>query len=173
MSMQNPLMLLGAVAVFGFVLNAEGKAAKPGDPVILKSPMAGPVATPIAKMTPKPKPSSKPWFKAAEFKSVEMKQYKSMSNRKVIAAVGIDQVIGATSWARQIAELPSGKATGKLGPNSECIELIFTSATGTETIQVLDKRFKTPEGGFYAEKNADEAALYKTIVDLLNPQRPQ
>lgn len=114
---------------------------------------------------------SRPWFNTKECSLLDIKMYQSISRHHVVRAVTVaDQNVIASIMDR-IETIPAdGDMMVSFGPDAEHIELGFTCVgNATQTINIYQKRFKTPSTGFNSRGKSTELALYADIDALLFP----
>ncbi len=111
------------------------------------------------------------WFNSKECIALEIKKYKSISAHEIANAVTIEDSKVVEDIMQRIEHIPmAGDMMVSFGPNAERISLFFHCANKTiQTVNIYQKRFKTPSTGFNSEKNETESSLYSDIDALLFP----
>jgi hypothetical protein len=111
------------------------------------------------------------WFNSKECVALEIKKYKSISAHEITNAVTIEDSKVVEDIMQRIEHIPMvGDMMVSFGPNAERISLFFHCANKTiQTINIYQKRFKTPSTGFNSERNEAESSLYSDIDALLFP----
>nr|MDD3720366.1 hypothetical protein [Candidatus Gracilibacteria bacterium] len=109
------------------------------------------------------------WFDHKNYTSLEIIKYKSISNKKIIKSIKINDKTIIDFIIDEIRKIPSnGDAMIKFGPNAEKIDLIFSGDEGIQTIYIYEKQFKTPSTGFNSNNNI-EKVIYEYINKILYP----
>ncbi|MDB5273845.1 MAG: hypothetical protein JWO58_2212 [Chitinophagaceae bacterium] len=110
------------------------------------------------------------WFQHKECTSLEIKKFRSLANHEVEKNITIEDQDIVQLFMSRIEQIPAGGEMMKsfIG-TAEHIQLIFHGEQGTQTIDIIRKRFKTPSTGFNTHKIEIETSLYEDIDALLFP----
>ncbi len=113
----------------------------------------------------------KQWFNTKECAVLEIKKYKSISVRQVVSAVTINDSKVVKNIMQRIENIPvDGDKMKSFGPDAESIDLFFHCDNKTiQTVEIYQKKFKTPSTGFNSGTNEVELLLYSDIDALLLP----
>lgn len=110
------------------------------------------------------------WFNNADCGLIEINKFKSISDRRVIKSISIEDTEAIKRLMNRIAQLPAnGDMMKKFGPNAEEIDLVLHCGNQKQIIGIFEHQFKTPSTGFNSEKNKIEEDLYRDIDALLFP----
>ena len=111
----------------------------------------------------------RPWFTDKNFTSLEIRKDKSLADHTVVKSVTITDTGYIGKFAARIEAIPpNGDMMISFSGAAECIKLIFFSGDKMQTIDVIQKGFKTPSTGFNI-KNDYENELYAEIDAMLFP----
>lgn len=109
------------------------------------------------------------WFDHKNYTSLEIIKYKSISNKKIIKSIKINDKTIIDFIIDEIRKIPSNwDAMIKFWPNAEKIDLIFSWDEWIQTIYIYEKQFKTPSTGFNSNNNI-EKVIYEYINKILYP----
>lgn len=110
----------------------------------------------------------KTWFNHPPFSSLEIIQFQSISSRSIIESKCLTDAALIQSLVKQIQQIdPNGDMMVSFGPDAEYIRLNFTNNVQQETVEIIQRKFKTPSTGFNSS-NTFEKELYEKIMALLN-----
>lgn len=112
------------------------------------------------------------WFAHHDFHTLVIKQYRSIANPRVLKSfVTHDNTLIQRVIAR-IEEIPTiGDIKAVFDEKSDKTDVIFSNATETCVIEILNHRFKIPALASYAGNNEFEGVLYEDIDTLIHPSR--
>lgn len=111
-----------------------------------------------------------PWFQTKECQELTIKKYKSISEHQVTASILIKDQPSIQKLIARIESLdPNGDEMISFGPKAESIDLTFQCKDKSQTIEIYQKKFKTPSTGFSSSKSEVESKLYQDIDGLLLP----
>lgn len=112
------------------------------------------------------------WFAHHDFHTLVIKQYRSIANPRVLKSfVTHDNTLIQRVIAR-IEEIPTlADIKAVFDEKSDKMDIIFSNATETYVIEVLNHRFKIPTIASYAGNNEFEDALYEDLDTLIHPKR--
>lgn len=112
----------------------------------------------------------RPWFSNKNCSCLEVKKLKSISQRKVIKSIKIEDPHVIQNFMARIEEIPAnGDMMKSFGPQAEEIDLVFYCGDQSQTIEIFNQQFKTPSTGFNSERKEIEEHLYSDINTLLFP----
>lgn len=110
------------------------------------------------------------WFNDTDCHLIEINKLKSISDRKVIKSISIEDSNAIKSMMNRIAQIPAdGDMMKSFGSNAEEIDLVFHCKNQKQIIEIFEHRFKTPSTGFNSPENKIEDDLYQDIDALLFP----
>ena len=109
-----------------------------------------------------------PWFHNRQSTLLEIKEFHSISNHTIKKTIKTDDTLFIQGLMKRIEKLPvEGGIMKSFSSDTEEIDLLFYAGEQVQTIQIFDKRFKTPSSGFN-EKNEMETKLYNEIKSILS-----
>lgn len=111
------------------------------------------------------------WFNNTNCSVLKINRLQSISERKIIQTITIDDPDAINHFINRISRIPAnGDMMKSFGPNAEEIDLIFHCGNEKQVISIFEHQFQTPSTGFNAEKNTVEEDLYRDIDALLFPE---
>ena len=111
--------------------------------------------------------TERPWFAHKEFTSLEIRKHKSLADHAIVKTVRIADVEYINDLVARIEQIPAnGDMMISFSGAAEHIELVFYSGDQVQTIDVIQKGFKTPSTGFNT-KNEYEKEIYAEIDAML------
>ncbi|MDD5084264.1 MAG: hypothetical protein PHT88_05060 [Candidatus Moranbacteria bacterium] len=112
------------------------------------------------------------WFPKDTYTSIEIKQYKSIANPRIMQSALITEPDMIERVMARIKEIPTdGEMKVVFDSKAEKMDMRFDTGTISHLIEVFDRRFKTPAGGFHTGRNAVESTLYADLDTLIHPAR--
>jgi hypothetical protein len=116
--------------------------------------------------------TTKVWFPNNDYASLEIKQFKSIENSRIMASAIINDAAMIKRVMDRIEEIPAdGEMKVVFDTKKEKMTLHFSNEMDILTVEVYDHRFKTPSGGFHTNNNPLEIALYEDLDTLIHPNR--
>src|ERR1700744_3545832 len=111
----------------------------------------------------------RPWFAHKEFTSLDIRKHTSLADHALVKAVRVADVGYIHALAGRIEQIPAnGDMMISFSGAAEHIELTFYSGEQVQTVDVIQKGFKTPSTGFNTNSD-DEKELYAEIDAVLFP----
>ena len=111
--------------------------------------------------------TERPWFAHKDFTSLEIRKHKSLADHAIVKTVRIADVEYINELVARIEQIPAnGDMMISFSGAAEHIELVFYSGDQVQTIDVIQKGFKTPSTGFNT-KNEYEKEIYAEIDAML------
>ena len=106
----------------------------------------------------------RPWFQHKQCTSLEIKKFRSLANHEVVKAVVIKDFQSIQLLMQRIEQIPPGGEMMKsFAGTAEHMQLLFHSEQGIQTIDIIQKAFKTPSTGFNMHHEM-ETGLYRTSM---------
>jgi hypothetical protein len=115
--------------------------------------------------------SMKTWFAQKNCTSLQVMQYQSISNQKILSQINIEDADVISQLIQRIESIEvDGDMMIKFGPDAKKMDLVFHCEDNyQQIISVINKRFKTPSTGFNTSNNQIESELYEDFDALLFP----
>lgn len=111
---------------------------------------------------------TRPWFKTKGFSTMEIEEFKSISNHTIIKSKIIHDVALVESLVERIEQIdPNGDRMVSWGPDAAHMSLTFQKDDVKEVVEIYQQKFKTPSTGFHG-RNELESTLYAYIRSLLD-----
>ena len=113
---------------------------------------------------------TRPWFRTTDSTTLEIRQYRSISDHKVIRVLSIDDVDAIRHLRQRIERMPTdGEKSVSWGADADHIDLVFhADGYPAETVAIVHGHFKAPSNGFNPV-GEEAASLYADIKALLYP----
>jgi hypothetical protein len=113
--------------------------------------------------------TERPWFAHKDFTSLEIRKHKSLADHAIVKAIKISDVRYINELVGRIEQIPAnGDMMISFSGAAEHIELVVYSGDQVQTIDIIQKGFKTPSTGFNP-KNDYEKEVYSEIDAMLFP----